>query len=104
MKIDRNDLVDRMLKRETMSMRAIEEIRPQTLMTGPIITHQDLGTIDRSQKELQKKLAYEADKLFRREYIMRAGIYRYNNLQSHQYLFTKLIDRSINTCNRSSFV
>lgn len=70
------DLVGRILERKPVSMRAIGEIKPRALMTGPIITHPDLGSISERQKEIQKKLAYEADKLFRKEYPMRAGIYR----------------------------
>lgn len=72
----KNELIGRILEREPMSTRTIEEIRPQALMTGPVIAHPDLGTISERQRELQRKLAYEADKLFRKRYPMRAGIYR----------------------------
>ncbi|MFQ6077453.1 MAG: hypothetical protein ACE5Z5_15210, partial [Candidatus Bathyarchaeia archaeon] len=70
------ELIFRILEREPMSTRTIEEIRPQALMTGPVIAHPDIGAISERQRELQQKLAYEADKLFRRRYPLRAGIYR----------------------------
>ena len=45
------------------------------VLTGPIIAHPDLASISQGQRELDAKLALEADRLFRAKYPFRAGIY-----------------------------
>jgi len=48
----------------------------KTILSGPIINHPNLSTISKRQKELDIKLAVEADKLFRKKFPHRAEIYR----------------------------
>ena len=53
----------------------IDEKRPEAVVTGPLVAHPNLSAISKGQKELEAKLAVEADKLFRRKYPLRARIY-----------------------------
>jgi hypothetical protein len=48
----------------------------KTVLGGPVIAHPNLSAISKSQRELEVKLAVEADKLFRTKYPGRAAIYR----------------------------
>lgn len=45
------------------------------VVTGPLVAHPNLSTISKRQKELEAKLAIEADKLFRKRYPLRARTY-----------------------------
>jgi len=47
----------------------------KAVLTGPVIAHPNLSAISKSQRELERKLALEADKLFKRKYPLRAAIY-----------------------------
>jgi hypothetical protein len=55
----------------------IQEIQSRTeaFLSGPIITHPDLSTISKGQRELEAKLNREAERLFRLKYPSRARIY-----------------------------
>jgi hypothetical protein len=54
----------------------LKKIRPEMVLSGPVILHPNLSAISDGQKELEKKLRIEADRLFRKKYPLRAGIYR----------------------------
>lgn len=54
----------------------LRKMRPEMVLSGPVILHPDLSAISDSQKRLEKKLRIEADNLFRKKYPLRAGIYR----------------------------
>lgn len=53
----------------------IDEKRPEAVVTGPLVAHPNLSAISKRQRELEAKLAVEADKLFRRKYPLRARTY-----------------------------
>jgi hypothetical protein len=53
----------------------IDERRPEAVVTGPLVAHPNLSAISKGQRELEAKLAVEADKLFRRKYPLRARTY-----------------------------
>ena len=53
----------------------IDKKRPEAVVTGPLVAHPNLSAISKRQKELEAKLAVEADKLFRRKYPLRARTY-----------------------------
>ncbi len=53
----------------------IDEGWPGAVVTGPLIAHPNLSMISRRQKELETRLAMEADKLFRRKFPLRAKTY-----------------------------
>lgn len=73
-RVDRR-VIQGLLGRRPISIKEIMEIKPETLLGGPVIAHPDLSSISRRQRELDEKLAREAEKLFRRKYPLRAGIY-----------------------------
>lgn len=47
----------------------------KAILTGPVIAHPNLSAVSKSQRELERKLALEADKLFKKKYPLRAAIY-----------------------------
>ncbi len=49
--------------------------RTESIVSGPIITHPDLSTVSKSQRELEVRLTTEAERLFRMKYPSRAKIY-----------------------------
>lgn len=59
-----------------VSTADLQKMRPEMILSGPVMLHPNLSTISDGQKELEKKLRIEADKLFRKKYPLRAGIYR----------------------------
>ena len=67
--------IKKLLEMKPVPTWEIDEGRPEAVMTGPLVAHPNLSAISKSQRELEAKLAVEADKLFRRKYPLRAGIY-----------------------------
>jgi len=53
----------------------LKKKKPKAVLSGPVIAHPNLSTISKSQRELESKLAIEADKLFRKKYPHRSAIY-----------------------------
>jgi len=70
-----SDLIEKMLKKRPEAMRDINKIRPRAVLSGPILAHPDLSAISRGQRELERKLKMEAEKLFRERYPSRASLY-----------------------------
>ena len=70
-----NEVLKQLLGRSPVTARDIEEEMPQAVLTGPVITHPDISTISRGQRELEAQLAFEANKFFRKKYPDRAAIY-----------------------------
>ncbi|MFQ6076261.1 MAG: hypothetical protein ACE5Z5_09035 [Candidatus Bathyarchaeia archaeon] len=70
-----NEIIERILGIRPVSTRELEEDKPGAILSGPVLAHSDLSAISKGQRELEKKLAREADKLFRRRYPSRAAIY-----------------------------
>jgi hypothetical protein len=68
-------IIEELLSVKPASAQDIQERRPQAIISGPILGHPDLGAISSKQRELERRLAVEADRLFRERYPMRAGIY-----------------------------
>lgn len=54
----------------------LQKKETKIVLGGPVIAHPNLSAISKSQRELEVKLAVEADKLFRKKYPGRAAIYR----------------------------
>jgi hypothetical protein len=73
---DRMGLVSRILERKPVSTQELKKKRPQVVLSGPFIRYPNLGSISKSQKELESKLKIEVEKLFRNRYPYRAAIYR----------------------------
>ena len=71
-----NKLISEILERKPVPKSEIEKERPNVVLSGPIITHPDLTTISKSQRELESKLRIGAEKLFRQKYPHRAEMYR----------------------------
>jgi hypothetical protein len=71
----RSTLINKLLRITPLPASKIREKKPKSVLTGPIITHPDLSVISKSQKELEERLSREADKLFRKRYPLRTGIY-----------------------------
>jgi hypothetical protein len=68
-------IVSEILKSNPIPLPNLEESRPDAVLTGPVLAHPDLSAISESQRELESKLAVEAEKLFRKRYPHRAAIY-----------------------------
>jgi len=68
-------IIEELLSVKPASAQDIEERNPEAVISGPILGHPDLGAISSKQRELERRLAVEADRLFRERYPMRAGIY-----------------------------
>jgi hypothetical protein len=71
-----NKLINKLLEIKPVPTGKLKKKRPKAVLSGPIIAHPNLSAISNSQKELEAKLAVEADKLFRKKYPGRAAIYR----------------------------
>lgn len=68
-------LIEKLLGTKPVPTWELQERRPEAILSGPVIAHPDLSAISRGQEELEKRLAVEAMKLFRKRYPLRAGIY-----------------------------
>jgi hypothetical protein len=68
-------LAEKLLSITPVSTRELKKRSPGAILSGPIITHRDLGAISEGQRRLERKLALEAEKLFRKRYPLRSGIY-----------------------------
>ncbi len=78
--IRRNDrleasFIKRLLNITPVSTIELRERRPEAVLGGPVITHRDLSIISEGQRKLERKLALEAERLFRKRYPLRSGIY-----------------------------
>lgn len=74
--VNRRKIIKNILTRNPVSTQAIDEEGSQAVLSGPVISHPDLSTLSERQRELQQELKNEAEKLFRKKYPKRAGIYR----------------------------
>jgi hypothetical protein len=70
-----NGILKQLLGTRPVTISDLEKEAPKAVLTGPVIAHPNLSTISREQRELEAKLAFEADKLFRKKYPERASIY-----------------------------
>jgi len=68
-------LINEILKTKPVPTWQLRKKRPEAVLGGPVITHPDLSAISSSQRELEARLAVEADKIFRKKYPYRASIY-----------------------------
>lgn len=68
-------LIGKLLEMKPVPTWELDKEKPEAVLSGPIIAHPNLSAISRSQRELEAKLASEANKLFRRKYPQRAAIY-----------------------------
>jgi len=71
-----NNLILKILKRKPVPAWELERKKPNLILQGPILSHPDLSTISKSQKELDLKLKIGAQKLFKQKYPNRAEMYR----------------------------
>ena len=71
-----NRLISEILERKPIPTLDLRKNRPSAVLTGPVLTHPDLSTISKSQRELELKLRIGAEKLFREKYPHRAEMYR----------------------------
>jgi len=71
-----NRVIKKLLDINPVSTWELHKKETKTVLGGPVITHPNLSAISKSQRELEVKLAVEADKLFRNKYPGRAAIYR----------------------------
>jgi hypothetical protein len=69
-------LIQRLLGMKPVPTWELEKKVAKTVLTGPVIAHPNLSAISESQRELEMKLAVEADRVFRKKYPGRAAIYR----------------------------
>jgi hypothetical protein len=70
-----NRLISQLLSKKPVPTWELEKDKPRVVVSGPIIAHPNLSAISKSQRELELKLKFEADKLFRKKYPNRAAIY-----------------------------
>jgi len=70
-----DERIKELLEMKPVPTWEIDKKRPEAVVTGPLVAHPNLSAISKRQKELEAKLAVEADKLFRRKYPLRAGTY-----------------------------
>ncbi|MFX0116325.1 MAG: hypothetical protein ACFFB3_17375 [Candidatus Hodarchaeota archaeon] len=63
------------LNRTPLSLNEIQKSKETTILAGPLLAHSDLGRISSSQRELERRLSLEAEKLFRRKYPFRSSMY-----------------------------
>jgi hypothetical protein len=70
-----NERIKKLLEMKPVPTWEIDERRPEAVVTGPLVAHPNLSAISKGQRELEAKLAVEADKLFRRKYPLRARTY-----------------------------
>jgi len=71
-----NRLIKKLMGITPVPTWELQKKETKTVLGGPVITHPNLSAISKSQRELEVKLAVEADKLFRKKYPGRAAIYR----------------------------
>ena len=71
-----NSLISEILEAKPVPTLEIKKRRSSAVLAGPIMTHPDLSTISKSQRELELKLRIGAEKLFREKYPHRAEMYR----------------------------
>lgn len=71
-----NRLIYEILERNPVPTFEVKKKRPSAVLAGPILSHPDLSTISKSQRELELKLRIGAEKLFREKYPHRAEMYR----------------------------
>ncbi|MEM3447922.1 MAG: hypothetical protein QXP38_03440 [Nitrososphaerota archaeon] len=69
-------VINKILQIDPVPIHELERKDLGAVLGGPFLTHPDLRSISRSQLELDAKLSAELDKLFRKRYPLRAGIYR----------------------------
>ena len=72
---EQSRLISQLLRKEPVPTWELEKKKPNAIVSGPIIAHPNLSAISKSQRELELKLKFEADKLFREKYPHRAAIY-----------------------------
>ena len=70
-----NRLISQLLRKKPVPTWELEKKKPSAVVSGPIIAHPNLSAISKSQRELELKLKFEVDKLFRKKYPNRAAIY-----------------------------
>lgn len=70
-----NKLIKELLGMKPVPTWELREKRPKVVLSGPVIAHPNLSAISKGQRELEARLAIEADKLFRKKYSQRAAIY-----------------------------
>jgi len=68
-------LAEELLSIKPVSTGELQKRRPDAVLSGPIITHRDLSAISEGQRRLERRLALEAEKLFRKKYPLRSGMY-----------------------------
>ena len=68
--------ISKLLEAKPLPFGNILKKKPTAILSGPIISHPNLSTISKSQKELESKLAIDANRLFRKRHPGRAAIYR----------------------------
>jgi hypothetical protein len=68
-------LIDELLGGTPVSTGEIKKLKPHMVLSGPMITYPDLAAISGRQRELERKLTLEAEKLFRKRYPLRAEMY-----------------------------
>jgi hypothetical protein len=69
-------LVTKLLGVKPVPTWQLQNNKPKTILTGPVITHPNLSYISKSQGRLEEKLNMEAYRLFRKKYPGRAATYR----------------------------
>lgn len=69
-------LVKKLLGLSPVPTWQLRDNKQKAILSGPVITHPNLSSISKNQRELEKKLDMEAYKLFRKRFPGRAAIYR----------------------------
>lgn len=70
-----SSLLRSIISRDPISPIDIGNARVNPLLSGPVLTRPDLGSLDPSIAKLQKSLESSAQRIFRERYPMRAGMY-----------------------------
>ena len=70
------DLVNEFFNLSPVPLGDLNKTRPKAILSGPVLVHPNLNVLSTSQKKLDAKLSYEADKLFKTKYSYRAEMYR----------------------------
>ena len=70
------EAISKLLEAKPLPVENIFKKKPTAILSGPIISHPNLSAISKSQKELESKLAIDANRLFRKRHPGRAAIYR----------------------------
>jgi len=68
-------LINKLLGMKPVPTWELQRKEVEAVLGGPVVACPDLSAVSRSQRELEAKLAIEADKLFRKKYSHRAAIY-----------------------------